>query len=146
MYILIIFLCLWLSCIESITAQPRLPLDWSAIANRIAQSLALEPNEKVLIVSYPEIFEDLIPHLRYTFIGVGAIDLGVIDVLRKPYPNNWPDTMLKRAIKNSRVSYRTMLRDFDAAVILPGTTPTAPVYAAIQDLLRTGRSRTIHFH
>ncbi len=146
MYILIIFLCLWLSCIESITAQPRLPLDWSAIANRIAQSLALEPNEKVLIVSYPGIFEDLIPHLRYTFIGVGAIDLGVIDVLRKPYPNNWPDTMLKRAIKNSRVSYRTMLRDFDAAVILPGTTPTAPVYAAIQDLLRTGRSRTIHFH
>ncbi len=59
MYILIIILCLWLSCIESITAQTRLPLDWSAIANRIAQSLALEPNEKVLIVSYPGIFEDL---------------------------------------------------------------------------------------
>ena len=30
--------------------------------------------------------------------------------------------------------------------MMPGVTAQAPVYAAMQDVLRTGKGRTIHFH
>ncbi|HEY7698019.1 MAG TPA: aminopeptidase, partial [Vicinamibacteria bacterium] len=33
-----------------------------------------------------------------------------------------------------------------AAIMLPGANPGQPVYAAIQDLLREGKGRTVHFH
>jgi hypothetical protein len=39
-----------------------------------------------------------------------------------------------------------MLSNVDASVMLPGTNPAQPAYLAIQDLLREGRGRTIHFH
>jgi hypothetical protein len=39
-----------------------------------------------------------------------------------------------------------MLEGVDASVMLPGANPGQPAYAAIQDLLRDGRGRTIHFH
>ena len=39
-----------------------------------------------------------------------------------------------------------MLDEFDAAIMMPGATPEHPVYAALQDLLRAGQGRTVHFH
>ncbi|HIN12095.1 MAG TPA: hypothetical protein EYM63_10835 [Acidobacteria bacterium] len=39
-----------------------------------------------------------------------------------------------------------MLAEVDAAIMLPGATPGHPAYAALQDLLRAGHGRTVHFH
>ncbi|MGE0815827.1 MAG: aminopeptidase [Vicinamibacterales bacterium] len=39
-----------------------------------------------------------------------------------------------------------MLRDVDAAIMMPGAVPAHPVYAAMQDWLKEGRGRTVHFH
>jgi hypothetical protein len=39
-----------------------------------------------------------------------------------------------------------MARNVDAAIMLPGATPEHPEYAALQDLLRSGHGRTVHFH
>jgi hypothetical protein len=39
-----------------------------------------------------------------------------------------------------------MLREVDAAVMLPGATPAHPAYAAMQDGLKSGHGRTVHFH
>jgi hypothetical protein len=39
-----------------------------------------------------------------------------------------------------------MLGEVDASVMLPGANPTHPAYAALQDLLKAGKGRTIHFH
>ena len=39
-----------------------------------------------------------------------------------------------------------LLADVDAALMLPGPTPANTVYAAMQDVLRGNRGRTVHFH
>jgi hypothetical protein len=39
-----------------------------------------------------------------------------------------------------------MLKDVDAAVMLPGALPVHPAYAALQEWLKEGRGRTVHFH
>ncbi len=127
-------------------AQPRLTLDWEAMAERVVAQLAPEPGEKILLVARPGNFDDLIPHLRYALLKAGAVDLGVIDVIEEPYPQRWDPQILQRGASEAQAVYRTMLRDFDGAIMLPGARPGHPVYSALQDLLREGHGRTVHFH
>lgn len=125
---------------------PQLTLDWPAIAAKIVERLALEPGERVLAVAHPGRFEELIPHLRYAVMQTGGVDLGVVDVLAEPVPAAWDPAVLRRALPESRQALRETFAEFDAAVMLPGATTSHPIYAALQDLLRAGHGRTIHFH
>ena len=70
----------------------------------------------------------------------------MIDVIEEPHPERWDPQILQRGTREARAVYREMLRDFDGAIMMPGARPGHPVYAALQDLLRDGRGRTIHFH
>ena len=135
----------WLS-LSPVLAQPRLTLDWEAMAERLVAQLAPEPGERILLVARPGNFDDLIPYLRYALVDAGAVDLGVIDVIAEPFPERWDPQILRRGAGEARAVYREMLRDLDGAIMLPGARPDHPVYAALQDLLREGRGRTIHFH
>ena len=127
-------------------AQPQLTLDWSAMADRLVTQLALEPGERVLLVAAPGIFDELIPHVRYAVMRAGGVDIGVIDVLKEPFPEHWDSVVLNAGAAPSREAYRSMLAEVDAAIMLPGATPGHPAYAALQDLLRAGHGRTVHFH
>ena len=129
-----------------LAAQPRLTMDWRALAERLVTQLAPAPGEKILLVARPGQFDELIPPLRYALLRAGAIDLGVIDVLEEPYPADWDGGLLARNNDAARAAYREMLRGFDGAVMLPGTRPDHAVYAALQDLLHEGIGRTVHFH
>lgn len=133
----------WVS--EAQTAA-RLDLDWPAVAGKIVERLALEPGSRVLLVARPGMFEALIPHLRYAVAEAGGTDLGVIDVLAAPLPTSLDQNALARSGRDARETYRDMFRDVDAAVMLPGATTNDAAYLAIQDLLREGQGRTIHFH
>lgn len=132
--------------IGSALAQPRLTMQWEAMAERIVTQLAPEPGERILLVARPGQFDALIPPLRYALLRAGAVDLGVIDVLEEPIPEDWDGDLLARGAAASRAAYREMLRGFDGAVMLPGTRPDHAVYAALQDLLHEGVGRTVHFH
>ena len=70
----------------TLTAQPRLTIDYQAMARTIVGRLSLTPGERVISVAHPGTFADLIPHLRYEVMKAGGIDLGVIDVLQEPVP------------------------------------------------------------
>ena len=131
---------------QSAHAQPQLTLDWPAMADRLVTQLALEPGEHVLLVAAPGMFDDLIPHLRYAVMRAGGVDIGVIDVLKEPFPAHWDTGALTAGAAPARAAYRSMLDEFDAAIMMPGATPEHPVYAALQDLLRAGQGRTVHFH
>ena len=106
----------WLS-LSPLSAQPRLTLDWEAMAERVVAQLAPEPGEKILLVARPGNFDDLIPHLRYALLKAGAVDLGVIDVIEEPYPQRWDPQVLQRGASEAQAVYRTMLRDFDGAIM-----------------------------
>ena len=125
---------------------PELTLDWKAIAERIVERLDLQPGEKVVALAHPGTFRDVIPHFRYAVMKSGAIDLGIVDTLEQPIPSDWDRAILSPALQSARKSYRDMFRQVDASVMLPGAIPAQPAYAAIEDLLREGRGRTIHFH
>ena len=127
-------------------AQPRLTMDWEAMAEQLVRRLAPAPGEKILLVARPGQFDELIPPLRYALMRAGAIDLGVIDVIEEPHPTGWDGDLLVRNRDAARAVYREMLRGFDGAIMLPGARPDHAVYAALQDLLHEGIGRTIHFH
>ena len=138
-------------CAATAAAQPRLTLDHAAIARRLVQQLALKPGERVLSIAQPGVFEDLVPWIRYEVMKSGAIDLGVVDVLREPVPEAFDPVVLARGAREARSYYKAMFRDVDAAIMMPGATTAHPAYLAMQDWLKDdltehrGR-RTIHFH
>jgi len=130
---------------------PRLTFDYPAIARRLVQQLALKPGERVLSVTHPGLFDDLVPHIRYEVMRAGGIDLGVVEVLREPWPESFDLPVLARGAREARSHYKAMFRDVDAAIMMPGASTAHPAYLAMQDWLkddlteRRGR-RTIHFH
>jgi leucyl aminopeptidase (aminopeptidase T) len=135
----------------SVVAQPRLTLDYAAMAKRLVQQLALKPGERVMSIAHPGIFEDLEPYIRYEVMRAGGIDLGVVEVLREPVPESFDPAVLAKAAREARAHYKEMFRNVDAAIMMPGATTAHPAYLAMQDWLkddlveRRGR-RTIHFH
>jgi leucyl aminopeptidase (aminopeptidase T) len=135
----------------TIAAQPRLTLDYPAIAKRLVQQLALKPGERVLSIAHPGTFEDLLPYLRYEVMRAGGVDLGVVGVLREPVPESFDAAVLRKGAREARAHYKAMFRDVDAAIMMPGANTSHPAYLAMQDWLtddlteHRGR-RTIHFH
>src|SRR5213593_4058324 len=136
---------------QMLVAQQRLTLDYPAMAKRLVAQLALKPGEKVLSLAQAGIMADLLPHLRYEVMRAGGIDLGVIEILPEPVPEAFDEAVIARGARDSRAHYKTMFRDVDAAIMMPGATPAHPAYAAMQDWLKDdltdhrGR-RTVHFH
>jgi leucyl aminopeptidase (aminopeptidase T) len=135
----------------TLAAQPRLTLDYSAIAKTLVRQLALKPGERVMSIAQPGVWTDLQPHIRYEVMRAGGIDLGVVEILSEPVPEAFDSTVLEKGARESRAYYKAMFRDVDAAIMMPGATPAHPAYAAMQDWLKDdltehrGR-RTIHFH
>ena len=127
-------------------AQPQFSFDWPAIAAQLVTRLAPQPGEKILILAHPGLFEDLVPHLRYAIARAGATDVGVVDVLAEPVPQGWDLDVLRRGNTRAREAYKAMFAGVDGAIMMPGAVPAHPAYAALQDLLREGRGRTVHFH
>lgn len=128
------------------SGQAQLALDWPAMAERVVKQLDLKPGERILSLAHPGLFEAFIPHLRYAVIKAGGVDLGAIDVMPEPVPAGWDLGLLQRARPAAQQAYAAMLRDVDAAIMLPGAMPSHPAYAALQDLLKQGHGRTVHFH
>jgi hypothetical protein len=120
----------------SLSAAPLSALDHQALAERIVQQMRLQPGEKVLLMSHPGAFEALIPLLRQAVVRAGGIDLGCWQVLGTP----------SSGAEASRAALIPLLRNVDLAVMLPGASPADPEYAAMQEVLREGHGRTIHFH
>ena len=141
-------LCLQAGLAGAAGALPQQTMQWQALAEQIVRQLQLEPGEKVISLRQPGMFDQLVPHLRYAVMQAGGIDLGVIEVLDEPMPEDWDEDTLKKGIAASRDAYVEMLRDVDAAIMLPGANPAQPAYAAMQILLfrEGGPRRTIHFH
>src|SRR6185503_16636637 len=106
---------------------PRLTFDYPAIARRLVQQLS---------VTHPGLFDDLVPHIRYEVMRAGGIDLGVVEVLREPWPESFDLPVLAKGARESRAHYKAMFRDVDAAIMMPGATTTHPAYLAMQDWLK----------
>ena len=135
----------------TLVAQPRLTLDYPALARKLVGQLALKRGERVMSVAHPGVFDDLLPYIRYEVMRAGGIDLGVVEVLREPVPESFDAAVLQTGARESRAHYKAMFRDVDAAIMMPGATTAHPAYLAMQDWLKEDLSehrgrRTVHFH
>jgi hypothetical protein len=118
--------------------------DPDRVASTLVTRMQLQRGERVLLAAIPGRSEALIVALRRRIKEAGAIDLGVIAGVGEPEAS-W-STEFTRAAPRDRPGLATYLASVDLAVMMPGVTPQGPVYAAMQDVLRTGKGRTIHFH
>ena len=114
------------------------------VASTLVARMQLQRGERVLLAATPGRSEALIPVLRRRIREAGAIDLGVIAGTGDP-DASWI-TDFTKAAPPDRAGLATYLATVDVAVMMPGVVVAAPVYAAMQDVLRSGKGRTIHFH
>jgi len=125
-------------------AEPP-PLDYDALAERLLERLALRPGEEVLLVAMPGSFDALVPTFREGVAAAGATDLGAWSVTGD-MPEAWATDFTARLAEASEEARVDILMEVDAAVMMPGATVGHPVYAGLQEVLRRGQGRTIHFH
>lgn len=119
--------------------------DWDVIARALISRMSLTPGERVLLVGMPGKADSLVPALRAAIRSSGATDLGAIGV-RDGWPVEWATDFTREVSGASAQALAPLLDEVDLAVMLPGARPADPLYAALQDRLRSGQGRTIHFH
>ncbi len=127
-----------------LTAQDSVR-NWNPIAEALVARMALTPGERVLLVGMPGIADSLVPLLRSAMRRAGGSDLGAIGV-KAGWPEAWGTDFTRRLTGGTAQALAPFLDEVDVAVMLPGAGATDPLYAAIQDRLRSGQGRTIHFH
>ena len=124
-------------------------LDYDALARGLLERLALRPGERVLLVAMPGSFNEMVPTFRAGALAAGARDLGAWSVAGDT-PDAWATDFTARLAEASDQALDEalveLLGEVDAAVMMPGATVGHPVYAGLQDLLREGHGRTVHFH
>ena len=121
------------------------PIDFPAIANKLIQQADLPPGEKVMMVGKSGRFDGLVPLLKKEILEKKAIYLGTFEVTPGA-PNKWETEFTSGAASLDRAPLTEYLQSVDLGIMLPGATPADLPYAAMQDLLWTGKGRTIHFH
>lgn len=120
-------------------------LDRAAIARAVVARMALKPGEKVLFVGRPGVFDTLTAFIRQETTRAGGRDLGVYATGPGERPD-WQTPFTRGSRGASRAELAEYLARVDLAVMLPGASTSDTAYAAMQDVLRTGQGRTIHFH
>jgi hypothetical protein len=136
--------CLLVALAPEANAQTSTP-DFDLLARVLVERMALEPGERVLLVGRPGYMDALVAPLGARVRATGAEYLGALSVADQP-PEAWETNFTRQARGRSRAQLVSLFAGVDLAVMLPGPTPLDTPYAAMQDVLRSGRARTIHFH
>lgn len=138
----LLFLPLALGVATTLPAQDG--IDTALVANILVQRMQLQPNERVLLVAIPGRSDALVTALRQRFATARVVDLGVLAPLGEPAAA-WV-TDFTRVAPRDRVALASYLSTVDIAVMMPGVTAASPIYTGMQDVLKTGKGRTVHFH
>lgn len=147
--IALIFFLSFLTCQQPQPTENEPPqtfsFDFEAIANKLVERANLQAGEKVLLVGLPGDFDALILLLKEKITASGAEDLGALSV-GEIQPENWGTDFTKGTLGKNQAALLEYFQEVDLGIMLPGATPNDAAYAALQDLLRQEKGRTIHFH
>lgn len=120
-------------------------LDHAALAEALLHRLDLQPGERILVVGTPGGFDPIIEDLRAGARAAGAEDLGA-HAVEGVQPDAWRTAFTEALAGAAAEDLPALLADVDVGVMMPGATTTHAVYAAMQQVLRSGSGRTVHFH
>lgn len=118
---------------------------WQPIAELLVQRFSLQRGERVLLVGEPGRVDSLVPYLRAAIVRAGGTDLGAVAV-RGAWPTAWDTDFTQKLGMAGASDMPDLLDEVDLGVMLPGATITDALYASLQEKLRSGEGRTVHFH
>ena len=136
-------------------------LDFEALSANLLARMDLQPGERVLLVGEDgDRWDAIMPLLRAGVRAAGGVDLGAVDVrgavlgageaVAGADPAADRSTEFAASLGTAPEEWAEPLATVDVAIKLPGAAadPTLDndVYRALQDVLRGGRGRTVHFH
>ena len=131
---------------KSAEVTSKLPLDWEALSDKIIERSQVQPGERVIMIALPGDFDPLVQLLSEKFPERGAEFLGTISVDSLSWPNSWKTDFIRSTMAGPKEDQWKLLDHIDLGIMLPGATPMHAPYATLQDALRQGVGRTIHFH
>jgi hypothetical protein len=143
--LLIFLLSLLISCSKKESTLQPSTLNWEAIADKLVERMDLQKGERILFLAKPGRFDTLISILQNKVKSKNGEYLGTISV-DSIQPVQWETEFTKNAAALDSNKLEQYLSSIDLGVMMPGPTPNDKVYAAIQNILRKGKARTIHFH
>lgn len=120
-------------------------LDWKAIADKLVEQSQLQSGEQVMLVGKPGQFDPLVPLLKEAIEQTGAVYLGAVSI-DSIQPAEWKTEFTESASSMGLEELPLFLSSVDLGIMLPGATPADKVYAGMQEVLKHGSGRTIHFH
>jgi hypothetical protein len=120
-------------------------IEWEKIAGEIVNRASLQPGEKVIMVANPGEFDSLVLFLEQKIKSKQADYLGTFSVTDER-PENWETDFTRGLSEYSKDRLTQQFQSVDLGIMLPGTDTTHAPYAAMQNVLRSGKGRTIHFH
>ena len=138
----------WLGCKEkktSINKMRSFP-DWEAVATQLMGRIDLAEGEQVILIAKPGRFDPLVSLLSEKILKKGAIYLGTFSVDSSLKPVEWETDFVKQAKGKNKNDLIQYLMQVDLGIMLPGANPTHIEYAAMQEVLKREKGRTLHFH
>ncbi len=143
--LLFIGLLIFIGCKKPNESQPTDKVDWNAISDKLIERMALQPNEKVFMIGQPGKFDTLVTLLtqkikfnKGNFLGTISID--------SIQPVAWETAFTRSASQLDSTALVDFLSETDLGIMLPGAAAFHKPYAAMQQVLISGKARTIHFH
>jgi hypothetical protein len=112
----------------------------------LVQQMDIQPAERILLVARPGRFDPLVPLLQEWIEEREDVYLGAVSVDAANGPAAWETEFSRTLQGTSRDGIIERLKTVDVAILLPGTSASDEVYSAMQEVLRGGHGRTIHFH
>jgi hypothetical protein len=143
--LILLSLLIFIGCKKPNESQPTDKVDWNAISDKLIERMALQPNEKVFMIGQPGKFDTLVTLLtqkikinKGNFLGTISID--------SIQPIAWETEFTRSASQLDSVALVDFLSETDLGIMLPGAAAFHKPYAAMQQVLKKGKARTIHFH
>lgn len=128
----------------STTPQESRVSRWQPIASTLMERIDLQAGERVLIMAAPGDFDTLINLLTTRVTEAGGEFLGVLSVSGQQ-PADW-STDYTRSVPGDVSAMTEYFANVDLGIMMPGALATHDPYIALQEVLRSGTGRTIHFH
>ncbi len=146
-YLLLALVCaiLFVGCKAPNESKSPEKVDWNLISNRLIERMNLQPNEKVFMLGQSGKYDTFIALLERKIKSKNANYLGMISIDSVP-PKAWETEFTQAISKLDSSGLINYFNDIDLGIMLPGATPFHKPYAAMQEVLKKGKGRTIHFH
>ena len=120
-------------------------LDFALLSDKIIERSAVQPGEHVLLMMAPGAFNELVDLLATRIKENGGIYLGTLSVTNEQ-PEAWSTAFTNQCAGKNIKQLEALFAEVDLGIMLPGATQGHEPYKALQNILKNGIKRTIHFH